>query len=123
MPVYEGFCKNASCEAVSNKIEFRVKSYDSENPACPTCGHTVHRSVSAPNVIWAKPLGWYQGGTGDGHVVYGKTEDGKKYTKHITTRQEQLAYCKANGLYDPMEIQRDSGLDSSNSTKSKATWI
>jgi len=129
MPVYDGYCSNGSCPSYRDPVEFMVKHWDDKSPGCPTCGVEVFRKIGTPNVVWAKPLGWYQGETGgsEGHTVYEKTEDGRKIKTQITTRQEQLAYCKRNGLYDPMEIPNDVNLSDSDTGRGEArqrsAWI
>lgn len=111
MPIYEGYCANKECSSFGSEYEFLLKSWKSETKPCPTCKTTLNRLVGKPNVVWAKPLGWYGGGKEDGHTVYGTHDDGTKYTKYITSRQEQLEYCKREGLKDPLEIDRDKGLN------------
>lgn len=111
MPVYEGYCQNLDCKSYRKPVEFIVKHWNDKSPDCPSCRVEVHRNIGTPNVIGAKPLGWYDGESGDGHMVYGKDGDGKPIQRFITSRQEQLAWCREQGLYDPMDIPRDVGLD------------
>lgn len=110
MPIYEGYCNNHVCSSFGKEFEFLLNHWSAETKPCPECKTTLNRLIGKPNVVWAKPLGWYGGGTEEGHMVYG-TKDGEKYTKYITTRQEQLEYCKSEGLKDPLEIDRDRGLN------------
>lgn len=111
MPIYEGYCNNKDCSSFGNEYEFLLKHWYDESKPCPCCQVTLNRLVGKPNVVWAKPLGNYGGGKEDGHFVYGTDGNGKKYKKYITTRQEQLDYCRSEGLKDPMEIDRDSSLN------------
>ena len=118
MPIFEGYCNNESCVSYKRQVEFLLKHYTDDNKPCPKCRQTVTRLVGKPNVIWAKPLGWYSGETdnktgqkGDGHWVYETDEQGKKHQTYITSRQEQLDYCRRNGVVDPLENSRTSGLD------------
>jgi len=115
MPIFEGYCATGDCSRKGLTVEFLLKSHTLPNKPCPECHNEVVRVVGLPNVIWSKPLGWYQGETdqgkqSDGHWVCGEDGGGNKYRKFITTRQEQLSYCRENGLADPMEISRTTNL-------------
>jgi hypothetical protein len=44
-------------------------------------------------------------------MVYGKDGYGNPVQKLITSRQEQKQWCREQGLYDPLDIPRDVGLD------------
>jgi hypothetical protein len=116
MPIFEGYCNNDTCSRYKRQVEFLLKNHTLPNKPCPECKTPVNRLVGKPNVIWAKPLGWYQGETdrgekSEGHWVCGEDSGGNKYRKFITTRQEQLAYCRENGICDPMENARTRGLN------------
>lgn len=116
MPIFEGYCGTDGCERKGRTVEFLLRNHSLPSKPCPACGIPVRRLVGRPNVIWAKPLGWYNGETdngqqGDGHWVYGEREDGTKYKEYITTRQQQLDYCRANGVIDPLDNDRKRGLD------------
>lgn len=111
MPIFEGYCNNPSCDRHQRKVEMLLRRWDDPNKPCPKCKQLVNRLVGKPSVIWAKPLGWYDGNSGEGHMVCGQYPDGTKYNKMITTRQEQLEHCRMNGLADPLEISRHGALD------------
>ena len=116
MPIFEGYCANEECSRLGRKVEFLLRNHALPNKPCPECKTPVNRVVGLPNVIWSKPLGWYKGETdhgqqSDGHWVCGTDGGGNKYRKFITSRQEQLAHCRENGLSDPMEISRTANLN------------
>lgn len=128
MPIFEGYCNTESCSRYKRTVEMLLKHYSLPNKPCPECKNPVNRLVGKPNVVWAKPLGSYQGNEGDGHWVHGQHDPNDpttKYQRFITTRQEQLEHCKANGLYDPMEIGRVGAMDDAGQEEGKAlinTW-
>ncbi len=138
MPVFDGYCNNESCPASGSPVEFRVSSWSSPNPECPRCGRSVFRKIGAPKAIWLKTLGEYDSAyarkngisqTGDGHYVYETDDSGKTVSTYITTRKEQLEYCKRAGVLDPAEIPGDYGLTNKHAAEqkehgnSRPTWI
>jgi hypothetical protein len=117
MPIFELVCRSAPTCPNYGKVEEVLQHFDAQDPFCPECGIQMKRRISAPHVIWTRPLAAY----GDpkketyekdlrrgGHWVArkrsgGGTPENPKF-ELIRTRQDQIAYCKSEGLSDPTDF-------------------
>lgn len=104
MPTFEGVCPNETCSAVGEVAEYLLRRWDDKDPECPCCGIQMKRVISVPNFAWAKDLGYYSGGNGEGHYVTYRDENNIPHKKFIRTRQEQLSFCREHGYADPLEL-------------------
>ena len=105
---YENACHD--CRVI---VELVAQKEDSPLPTCPDCGKPMERMVSAPAVIWTKPMaaygsksseGYHQQQQAGGHWAFEKTPEGKATKTFIDTPQAQSEYCKRNGLIDPKNV-------------------
>jgi hypothetical protein len=116
VPIYELLCKNPACDQFDRKRETFFKSYTDIMPPCPECGHATVRVPSVAHAIWLGTLDRYNapgcqtlnGVEDGGHIAYrtrsSRMVDGSPEPVVIRTRQDQRAYCKAEGLMMPDEM-------------------
>jgi len=105
---FENGCRD--CGVV---LELVAQKLDSPLPSCPQCGAVMERLVSAPAVVWSKPMAAYgdrskEGFTkqdkAGGHWALEKTDDGTVHKTFIDTPQANREYCKRNHLMNPADL-------------------
>lgn len=105
---FENACRD--CGVV---IELVAQKIDSPLPACPQCSAVMERLVSAPAVVWTKPMAAYGSKNlegfrsqekAGGHWAMEKSEDGKVSRTFIGSPQAQTDFCRRNKLVDPKNI-------------------
>lgn len=117
MPIFESACKDESCALYARRVEHYYPRTDSPLCDCEACGKPTARLISRPNLAWLRPLVDYDSRQGEtywkdqaagGHMVARKRSRGgtpdKPVFERIVTRQQQLAYCREEGVLDPSEI-------------------
>lgn len=110
MPMYEHFCSQAECPQLGRVIEGLVRHWYDPNPDCEVCGKRMVRLASRFAVVFTKPLNAYndlsrEGAHEEGHwVTRRNTPDGVERQEYITTREQQKAFCRDEGLWDPSDI-------------------
>ena len=106
------------CTFCHLKFDWLAARFESPNPPCPDCGASTERLISAPAVIWSKPLVAYQDVKGEttkkdmangGHFVFERDSDEAKEKGHpvrrfISTPQDQAEYCRREGLMNPKDL-------------------
>lgn len=116
MPIYEHSCQNPTCPRRGQVVENYFPLTTSPDPTCE-CGLIMGKLISQPNVLWTKSLAemgdrskesyWGDLRRG-GHVVARKRSGGgtaeKPIFEMIRTRQDQLRYCREEGMSDPTDF-------------------
>ena len=107
------------CSFCKNKFEWRAPRFDTPDPECPKCGHMLtRRCITAPAIIWSKPLSAYQDPRGEttakdvvngGHFVFERDsaeaqEKGAPIRRRIETVADQRNYCRREGLVMPSDL-------------------
>lgn len=104
MPVFEHQCVNQACNGYWEIHEAYFRNSEEPRPSCPHCRTQMERLASRFNAAWCQPMSYYndkskRGADADGH--WGYNRDGSR--EYITTRQQQKAFVKRNGLVDPVD--------------------
>jgi hypothetical protein len=140
MPILEHACNSFGCDLYRKVVEHYYPHADTPLPPCEGCGGPQVPYISRANFIYGGDMSRYVDRRiedGDrayqengAHFVMRKNNlrEGKKpHQVYITNRQEQLAYCKAEGLQDPADFTRDAAIDSdgkySNSQGMPGSWV
>ncbi len=106
------------CPACRLSFDWRAARFTSPDPACPQCAGVTARQISAPAIIWSKPLNAYadpgketfkKDQKNGGHWTFEKQSDraleaGKPLPVLIETPQQQAAYCRREGLVNPRDL-------------------
>jgi hypothetical protein len=127
MPVYEYQCVNPNCLSEGETIEiFRWHQADA-NPPCAICGQQTDRVLSTFATPWLGTIDRFNlpgieghNSIDGGHIAY-RTRSSRLPGQapepvRITTRQEQLEYCRAEGLHDPTDINPHMEFDEDGTT-------
>ncbi len=94
-------------------LDLVAQKEDSPLPACPQCGRAMQRMVSAPAVIWSKPMsaygdrskeGFAKQDKSGGHWAMEKRDDGSVGRCFIDSEQKNREYCKRNHLIRPSDL-------------------
>lgn len=104
MPIREHACKDEACRLHGRVLEAYYAQSQDIDPACSGCGATMERLVSRFTPAWCRDLSYYHDRSkeyaqADGHFGYRK--DGTR--TWIDSRQKQKAFCKSEGLVDPVD--------------------
>lgn len=131
MVTYDFICRVEGCDRNGVRCESLLRSWDSPDPKCPSCGNTLERQFCAPKGIWMKPWGAYgareqdrrqPGFTEEGiHVVRRQSSrdpEGGIEKDFLRTRQDVREYCKAEGLSMPDDVNPNAEIDSTGKTLS-----
>lgn len=98
------------CNECGATLELVAQKLDSPLPACPQCGLTMERLISAPAVVWTKPMAAYGDRSKEGyknqqqaggHFAMEKDENGNVSRVLIDSHKAQADYCKRNNLINP----------------------
>lgn len=106
------------CHPCRIKFDFLAPRFTTPDPECPRCGGPTERQISAPAIVFAKPLSAYGDPSKEtfakdqkagGHWVFERDSDraqeaGKPIPRFIETRQQQADYCKSEGLVNPSDL-------------------
>lgn len=137
MPLFEHCCTVETCEFYCVTVEHFFHSRSAANPPCDKCGGATERMASRFSFPWSGDLSRFNdhnldqhNTTNYGHVAY-KTRstrhlDGTPEPVHITTRQEQKAFIKAEGLIDPAEVNHNTKPNEDgkvSSSRQKGAWV
>lgn len=114
MPIYESYCKSCDpgCRFPEEHYYSRSTAPESE---CEDCGTQRTRLISTFAVVFTGLISTSKYGDPkvegynpkvDGHWAWRRRSSvsGKPEPCHITTFQEQAAYCKAEGLANPKDV-------------------
>lgn len=102
-----------ACRECGATLELVAQKLDSPLPACPQCSAVMERLVSAPAVVWTKPMAAYGSRNlegfrsqekAGGHWAMEKRDDGTVSRCLIDSPQAQTEYCRRNKLVDPKNI-------------------
>ncbi len=103
-----------ACRVCGVVLELVAQKLDSPLPACPQCGLTMERLVSAPAVVWTKPMASYGSKNVEGFAKQEKDgghwtletdkESGKVSRTFIGSHADQKNYCRRNGLMNPSDL-------------------
>jgi hypothetical protein len=117
MPLYEHECRNPLCGQHGVVEERYFSRMNPPNPGCSECGRLMDRLVSMSHAIWLKPISDYGDASKEtfwkdkqagGHWVARKRSGGgteeKPIKEFITSRQQQKAYCREEGMSDPSDF-------------------
>ncbi len=112
MPLFD-----VGCQSCKTWREIFLHRRENPNPTCETCGGPTERLISRFAAIWTKNISEYgdpnretyhKDIAREGHIVARKRSGGgtdeKPIYERITSVQQQRAYCKEEGLYDPGDI-------------------
>jgi hypothetical protein len=115
MPVYESACDNRDCEARGHRVEWFAWRMNAADPPCGFCEIPMRRMISNFNAPFTGELSRFdtphERGANEvdgGHIVQrvrsSRLVDGAPESVLIRTRQDQRAFCKAEGLLMPDEL-------------------
>lgn len=99
-----------ACRECGATLELVAQKLDSPLPACPQCSAVMERLVSAPAVVWTKPMcdygdrskeGYKKQQQAGGHFAMEKDEKGNVSRVLIDSHKAQADYCKRNSLINP----------------------
>ena len=102
------------CFICKEEFDWMAPRFNSPNPECPKCGGVTERQITAPAIVWSKPLGSYADPKSEGFHKQQKAGGHWAMEKHpetgavsktfLATPQDQASYCKRNGLIDPKNL-------------------
>lgn len=137
MPIREHCCTISSCDLYCVPVEHFFHNRDAVNPQCERCGGDTERLVSQFNAPWTGDLSRFHDHSADmhnstpyGHVAYRtkstRNLDGSPEAVTISSRQAQKAFCKAEGLVDPAEVNPNLGSQEDgkmSTSRPKGSWV
>lgn len=137
MPLFEHCCTSESCCLYCVPVEHFFHNRYAANPVCEECGGTTERLVSKFNAPWTGDLSRFNDPAADqhnatphGHVAYRtkstRNLDGSPEAVTISSRQAQKAFCKAEGLVDPSDVNPNIGTKEDGklgSSRPKGSWV
>ena len=112
MPLFETICQSESCSLFNEPIEHYYKNSDATPQACDSCGGETKFLISCFNAPWTGDLerfnepgrpthNWIPGGHYAYRVKSSRLVGGAPECVKIRTRQDQMEYCRDEGLEDP----------------------
>lgn len=103
-----------------------MRRYEDPNPPCEVCGGPRERLISAPAVVWSKPISSYgdsskenyrRDNANGGHWVMESRSDealekGGPIRRFIGSVQDQRNYCKREKLLMPSDVPNNMSISS-----------
>lgn len=137
MPIYEHVCSAEACSLYCVPVEHFYHRRDVAPPPCDECGGPTVRAVSMFAAPWTGDLSRFfdpkaeaTNSTKYGHMAYrtksSRMIDGSPEPVHIETRADQLAFCKAEGLIDPTDVNPNIGTTENgqvSTSRPKGAWV
>lgn len=137
MPLVEVRCSSLSCPFHHCVAERFIWHAEDPNPECEHCGSPTTRLISRFAAPFTGTLDRYfdktksrLNCTSDGHIAYrvrsSRLADGSPEPVEITTVSQQRAFCKAEGLLEPGEVNPNMQSNSSGTnptTRFAGSWV
>jgi putative FmdB family regulatory protein len=102
------------CPTCGVDFEWLAPRFTTPDPDCRKCGGPTERQVTAPAIVWTKPMGayadpnsenYYQQQKAGGHWAMETDKATGAVSKvFIDSPQKQSDYCRRNGLIDPKNL-------------------
>jgi hypothetical protein len=118
--VYEFQCQTEACSERGITKDSYVSRFDSPSPPCPVCREQLVRvMLTPPKAIYLGSIGRFgdpskEGYDPDGFTAYrvnsSRNADGSPEAVRITTRQEQVAFARDEGLRLPDDMNPNAEL-------------
>lgn len=127
MPTFEVQCVAPECRACGEVRDTILKSWKEPNPACPVCRNPTQRVMATPpKSIWLGSVSRFgaspdrEGYNPDGFWAYrvksSRNIDGSPERCFISTRQEQVAFARDEGLRLPDDMNSNAEISRNGKT-------